>query len=266
VVVDGETGDETITMSRVVLGTEFDAFDTEVDGRLDTLEEQVNGKIGDLTTLATEDKSTIVASVNELHTDAQADRNALAASTGSTLVGYAGKAGVNTLVTVAEGTVTASFDSLVIALDAEMKATDDFVASVAAATGSTLVGFAGHGVVEDSFFVPAGTVDATLDSVVTAIKEDRDDIAELQGASDALVNAINASKYVTVSAAALTHTIVHGLGSDNVSVDVWFKDGASWLNHQASCKIVNTNTVEFTLSTAAELKVIVRKADDIVLA
>ena len=259
-------GDETVTMSRVVLGTEFDAFDTKVGGRLGTLENQVNGKIGELTNLVTEDKSTIVASINELHADSATDRTNLSAATGATLVGYAGKAGVNTLVTVAEGTVKASFDSLVDALDAEMKASDDYEAAVAASTGSTLVGFAGHGAVEDSFFVPAGTVDATLDSVVTAIKEDRGDIAKLQGASDALVNAINASKYVTVSPAALTHTIVHNLNSENITVDVWFKDGTSWLNHQASCKIVDTNNVEFTLSTAAELKVIVRKADDIVLA
>ncbi len=263
-----EIGDEVVTMSRVVLGVEFDAFDTEVTSRLGTLEDQVNGKIGDLTTLATEDKSTIVVAINELHADAATDRSNLAASTGSTLVGYAGKAGVNSLLTVAAGTVAASLDAIVVAIDAEAKATDDFIAelsSTEAGKGSSLVGFAGQGVVgTDKFALAAGSVNASIGSITTAVNEDRIAIEDAVASVADLKTAINAQGYKVVSASALTHTIVHGLNSIDIDVATWFKDGAVWVNHQAYTKIVDANTVELTLTTAAEVKVLVKKFEDLV--
>ena len=261
-----EVGDEIIVQSRVVLGVEFDAFDTEVSNRLQVVEDQVNGKIGDLATLHTDAKDSLVNAINEVQDELVAYEDAVAAETGSTLVGYAGKTGVNNLVVVGAGTVGASIDALIVALDAEAKASDDYIASVAANGGSSLVGFVGQGVVgTDLFALPAGTVAATLASIVTAINEDRADIDALVAADASIVSKINASKYVVVSAAALTHTITHNLNSTDISVDVWFKDGTSWLNHQASCKIIDANTIEFTLTTTAELKVLVRKFDDLVL-
>ena len=263
-----EIGDEVVTMSRVILGIEFDAFDLEVTGRVVALETQVNGKIGDLTALATEDKTKLVLAINELHADAVTDRSNLVASTGGTLVGYAGKAGVEGLLTVAEGTVTASLDALVTFVDAEAKATDTFISDVASTTagkGSGIVGYSGYGAVKDLFFVPAGTVQATLSAVVVAIQEDRADIVALEGASAAVVTAINAKKFVTTSSAAMTHTIVHGLNTMDIGFDVWFKDGTDWVNHSASCKIVDANTIEFTLTVAAEIKVLVKSFTDITL-
>lgn len=266
VVTTDAEGVETVVQSRVILGVEFDAFDLEVTDRLEVLEGQVNGKIGDLTLLETTDKSNLVAAINEVQNELEGYIADVADKTkGATLVAYAGKTGVNTLVAVAAGTVSGAVDSLVVALDAEMKSTDDYIASVAANTGAGLVGFVGQGQVADAFYLPAGKVDASLGAIVTAIKEDREDIKALQEADASLVSKINASKYVVISPAAQTHTIVHKLNSSDISVDVWFKDGASWLNHQASCKIVDANTVEFTLTTAAELKVLVKKFDDLVL-
>lgn len=263
-----EIGDEVITPSRVVLGVEFDAFDTEVSSRLSTLEGQVNGKIGDLATLVTEDKSNLVGAINELHADAVTDRSNLAASTGSTLVGYAGKAGVNSLLTVAAGTVAASLDAIVVAIDAEAKATDDFIldlAATAAGKGSSLVGFAGQGVVgTDKFALAAGSVNASIGAITTAINEDRIAIEDAVTATADLKTAINAQSYKVVSASALTHTIVHGLNSTDIDVATWFKDGAVWVNHQAYTKIVDANTVELTLTTAAEVKVLVKKFEDLV--
>lgn len=263
-----EIGDEVVTMSRVVLGVEFDAFDDEVTSRLGTLEDQVNGKIGDLTTLATEDKSTIVVAINELHADAVTDRSNLAASTGSTLVGYAGKAGVNSLLTVAAGTVAASLDAIVVAIDAEAKAADDFItelSSTEAGKGSSLVGFAGQGVVgTDKFALAAGSVNASIGAITTAVNEDRIAIEDAVASVADLKTAINAQGYKVVSASALTHTIVHGLNSTDIDVATWFKDGAVWVNHQAYTKIVDANTVELTLTTAAEVKVLVKKFEDLV--
>lgn len=263
-----EIGDEVVTMSRVVLGVEFDAFDTEVSSRLSTLEGQVNGKIGDLATLVTEDKSNLVGAINELHADAVTDRSNLAASTGSTLVGYAGKAGVNSLLTVAAGTVAASLDAIVVAIDAEAKATDDFITDLAATEagkGSSLVGFAGQGVVgTDKFALAAGSVNASIGAITTAINEDRIAIEDAVASVADLKTAINAQGYKVVSASALTHTIVHGLNSTDIDVATWFKDGAVWVNHQAYTKIVDANTVELTLTTAAEVKVLVKKFEDLV--
>lgn len=263
-----EIGDEVVTMSRVVLGVEFDAFDTEVSSRLSTLEGQVNGKIGDLATLVTEDKSNLVGAINELHADAVTDRSNLAASTGSTLVGYAGKAGVNSLLTVAAGTVAASLDAIVVAIDAEAKAADDFIADLADTTagkGSSLVGFAGQGVVgTDKFALAAGSVNASIGAITTAINEDRIAIEDAVASVADLKTAINAQGYKVVSASALTHTIVHGLNSTDIDVATWFKDGAVWVNHQAYTKIVDANTVELTLTTAAEVKVLVKKFEDLV--
>lgn len=252
-------GVESYVQSRVILGTEFDLFDTEVTGRVEALETQVNGKIGDLTALATEDKSKLVLAINELHADAVDDRNALAAATGSTLVGYAGKAG--DLLTVAEGTVSATFDALVTFANSEAAATDTFINDVASTTagkGSNLVGYSGYGAVEDAFFVPAGTVQASLSAVVVAIQEDRAAIDTLGTNATALITSINAKNFVTTSSAAETHTIVHNLGTTDIGVDTWFKDGADWVNHSASCKIVDTNTISYTLTTAAEIKVLVK--------
>ena len=263
-----EVGDEIIAMSRVVLGVEFDAFDLEVSSRLSTLEGQVNGKIGDLTTLATEEKSNLVGAINELHADAVADREALAASTGATLVGYAGKTGTNTLVSVTAGTVTASLDAIVVAIDAEAKAADDFIvdlAATAAGKGASLVGFSGQGVVgTDKFALAAGSVNASIGAITTAINEDRIAIEDAVTATADLKTAINAQSYKVVSASALTHTIVHGLNSTDIDVATWFKDGAAWVNHQAYTKIVDANTVELTLTTAAEVKVLVKKFEDLV--
>lgn len=263
-----EIGDEVVTMSRVVLGVEFDAFDTEVSNRLQVVEDQVNGKIGDLTTLHTEAKDSLVNAINEVQDELIAYGEAVAASTGATLVGYAGKVGVNNLLTVAAGTVAASLDALVVAIDAEAKAADDFIldlAATAAGKGSSLVGFAGQGVVgTDKFALAAGSVNASIGAITTAINEDRIAIEDAVTATADLKTAINAQSYKVVSASALTHTIVHGLNSTDIDVATWFKDGAVWVNHQAYTKIVDANTVELTLTTAAEVKVLVKKFEDLV--
>lgn len=254
--------------SRVILGLEFDAFDTEVTSRVEALETQVNGKIGDLTLLATEDKTKLVNAINELHSDATSLVNLLASEIGAGEIGYDGESGTEGLLVVAAGTTAAAIDQIVQFVDSEAKASDDLVTKLSSTTageGSATVGYSGYGVVEDLFFVPAGTVQASLSAVVVAIQEDRADIAALEGASTALVNAINAKKYVTTSSAAMTHTIVHGLNTTDVGFNVWFKDGTDWVNHSASCKIVDANTIEFTLTVAAEIKVLVKSFTDITL-
>ena len=49
-----------------------EAADTALDGRITTLEGQVGGAVGDTADLKTDDKTSVVAAVNELHTEAVA--------------------------------------------------------------------------------------------------------------------------------------------------------------------------------------------------
>ena len=269
VTVDGETGDETVVQSRVILGVEFDAFDLEVTNRLEVLEGQVNGKIGDLTTLHTTAKNSLVSAINEVQDELDTYKADVADNAkGATLVGFKGKAGANGLLVVAAGTVSASLEAIVSFADAEAKATDDYIVNVASNTagkGSALVGFKGQGTVgTDKFALPAGSLEGSVSAVITAIKEDREAIEATNTSVSNLKSAINAQAYKTVSSSALVHTIVHNLGSNDISVDVWFKDGSVWVNHQAYTKIVDNNTVELTLTTAAEVKVLVKKFADLV--
>lgn len=264
-----EVGDEIIVQSRVILGVEFDLFDTEVTNRLTILEDQVNGKIGDLTLLHTDAKDNLVVAINEVQDELDQYKNDVADnSKGAALVGFKGKAGANALLVVAAGTVGTSLESLVTFVDAEAKATDDYIAALAntaAGKGAALVGFKGQGEVgTDKFALPAGSVEGSVAAIVTAIKEDRESIKNLQDADTALKTAINAQSYKVVSPSAQNHTITHNLNSQDLDVSLWFKDGTSWINHQAYTRIVDNNSIEVVLTTVAEIKVLVKKFEDLV--
>ena len=268
VTVDPETKEETVVQSRVILGVEFDKFDKEVTDRLKIVEDQVNGKIGDLTKLHTDAKDSLVNAINEVQDELDTYKaNVADNAKGASLVGFAGKAGVNNLLVVAAGTVKAALESIVTFADAEAKAADDYISDVAATTagkGGSLVGFVGQGAAADKFYLPAGTVSGSIASIVTAVKEDRESIASTDKSIVDLKAAINAQSFKAVSNSALSHTIAHGLNSLDVNVGLWIKDGSSWVNHQAYTKIVDANTIEVTLTTAAEIKVLVKKFEDLV--
>ena len=309
------------------------AFDSEVaaieealDARLDDLESKVGGNMGDLATLTTDAKDTIVAAINEVDANADAYIEAVAANTGATLVGYAGKTGANGLAVVTAGTVTQSLDTIVTFADAEAKAADDRIAdegSTTAGKGAGLIGFVGKAGLNSNFTVTSGSTEAALVSIVSAIDADRqaeiDQVSDLastvagkgsglvgfsgqtgdngkfsvaagttenavkslvsemdavkhaldsdSGAIneriDNLVVAVNATKYKTVSSSATSHTITHNLGSQEVAVATWVKDGSSWKNHIVGITIVDANTVQVDLTEAYEVKVLVEKFDDV---
>ena len=253
-------------IARVILGDEFDKQKTVVDTKLDELDAKVGDNIGDPADLVTEDKSNLVAAINEVHQDGLDTATALVADAGSELVGYAGKTGTNTLVTVVAGTVAVSLDSVVEALDAEMKSTDDQIADYAATDagkGGSLVGYVGQGLAEDAFYLPAGTVTDGMSAVVGAIKTDRETAATLAGSVDALVDSINANKFTADFGSQTTHTIVHNLNSESLNLTLWVKDGLVWKNHMATCEIIDANTIEYTLQTTAEIRVVIEAAEDI---
>lgn len=97
------------------LKTEVDArasADTALDGRLTTVEGAVNGKIGDLTTLTTDAKGTLVGAINEV--DAHADAAKTAADNAQADVdALDGKVGdLSTLTTTEKGTVVGAVNEV----------------------------------------------------------------------------------------------------------------------------------------------------------
>ena len=64
--------------------------------------------------------SAVDGEIKNREDESKADRDALAASTGATKVGYEGKAGTNGGITISAGTVKESFDSLVSQIDEEI--------------------------------------------------------------------------------------------------------------------------------------------------
>jgi len=80
------------------------AGDTGLDNRLTTVEGQVNGKIGDLSTLTTVDKSSLVNSVIEVNTNVSIEKSrAIAAETAEATTARAAEAAELARATAAEG-------------------------------------------------------------------------------------------------------------------------------------------------------------------
>ena len=75
--------------------------------------------------------------------------------------------------------------------------------------------------------------------------------------------AANAAKktIAITSSAKLTHTLTHNLGTTDLAIDLWIKDGAVWMNHSANMVIVDENTLAVNLSSEAEIKVIITKVE-----
>jgi hypothetical protein len=71
-----------------------------------------------------------------------------------------------------------------------------------------------------------------------------------------------ANKTIAItSSAKLTHTLIHNLGSTDLAIDLWIKDGAVWMNHSANMVIIDENTLAVNLSSEAEIKVIITKVE-----
>jgi len=98
------------------------------------------------------------------------------AAEGSSKVGYDGITTSNSLFNLAAAQVDASLDSLATGLDAEMKATDDYIALLASTTegeGANNVGFEGYAGTNTEFSVAASSLDSVLDTIIQAIDDDR---------------------------------------------------------------------------------------------
>jgi len=145
-----------------------------------------------------------------------------------------------------------------VALDAALKGTVDSLASEAVdSSGSEKVGYDGKVGVQGNFSVLAGTVAESLDAIVEKVDTT---VAE----AAALKTAINNNKFTITTTSALNHTIVHNLNSEFVDVSYWIKEDSSWQNGICGVTIVDNNTLEFTLTEAKELKIMVEAIRDLV--
>lgn len=259
---------------RVILGDEFDKQKTTVDAAIASLEDRVGDSIGDLTTLDTVAKDTLVNSINEVHGDVDTNKADLAdnidVAKGAALVGYAGPfVGANNHITIATGTVKSAIEKVASEHDIlteNMEQHITLVQSTTAGEGAYTIGYKGQGVVTDSFYLPAGNVQDSLGAITTEIVAVKADVENAVNGTDALIAAINAKQFVATSISALSHTINHALGTQDIEVQLWIKDGQNWVNHQAHTEVTDDNNVVVTLTDPADIKVIVRAATAVSIA
>lgn len=232
--IDGLTSD---------LATEVaarEAADTALDGRVSTVEGQVNGKIGDLTTLTTDAKSTIVGAVNELdaHVDAEVVRAQAAEQQLTTdLLAEISRA------QSAEGTLTTNLATEVArAQSAEQNLTTNLAAEVsrAQAAESTL----------------QSNIDAVASAQSTAVA---DEAAARAAADQSIRDDVNAGKFSFTSAsAALVHTVQHDLNTSPVLVSVYVEgDDGKYRNDIVAVEETNNNTLTIGLTESRKVKVAV---------
>jgi hypothetical protein len=321
------------TYDTIAFDSEVQAIADGLDARLDVLEANVGGAMGDLATLTTDAKDTIVAAINEVdaHIDAEVTRaiavetaeataraaadttlqgnidaeattraaadttlttnlatevtareatdaaaaariaaeGSTTAGQGSGLIGFVGKTGTNGKYSVAAGTVEAAVIANVTAIDADRQVFADKVSAYASTTageGSALVGFSGQAADGDEpFGIAAGTTENALKAMVSEINNVYAELFMNEDKVDSLATQLNGTKFKTNSASATSHTIVHNLNSQEITANVWVKDGTSWKNHIVGITIIDNNTIQVDLTESFEVKVLVEKFDTVTI-
>ena len=210
-----------------------------LDTRVTTVEGQVNGKIGSLSGLTTDDKSTIVAAINEV--DAQ--RNATAAA----LVSEASTARAAELV------LQGNIDG-----EAVTRASQDAAETLARTTAAATEQLA-RLAAELGLSNRINTEVSDREAAITAEASAR------TNADTAIRTAVNSSKYFHQTATtAVEHTIVHGLDSLQTSFVVLVeRANGKYRNDIVSVEEVDSNTLKVYLSEAAKIKISVNRYETI---
>ena len=231
--------------------------DTVLDERLTTVEGQVNGKIGDLTALTTDDKSTIVASINEV--DANTDAEKVRAQSAEAAI---------------QGTITALKDGST----STIKNLDDAIALTNTNLNQEISDRQAAILAEQT---ARENSDSAINSTITALKDgstltikNLDDkiIAETARATGAeseinsniatMKSTINAMYYTfTAETAGTTFNIAHNLNSEFINVQVWVYDDSTtkWKNDIVAIEVVDNANLTVYLTESRKVKVIVNK-------
>ena len=245
---------EVITLERITLESDLSTAVSALTGALNTvktgLEEDILEVAGSVQDLSGE--------LNQYKTDILSSN----AAKGSTLVGYAnsdelvaaegGTPAVTRKHVVLGNTVTVkeTLDKLVNAVEKDGNDLEEFESDLAGNTGITMVGGGEVGFIASENELYKLTASSLADALALAYSK----INEL---------AANAAKktIAITSSAKLTHTLTHNLGTTDLAIDLWIKDGAVWMNHSANMVIVDENTLAVNLSSEAEIKVIITKVE-----
>lgn len=245
---------EVVTLERITLSSDLS---TAVSGLITAIDNAKNESAGDIDVVA----GSVADLSGELNTY-KSDVLSSASDKGATLVGYANSdelvpaAGVTPAVTrehvILNGktTVKDTLDVLVNAIEKDGNDLKEFEADLAGADGISLVGGGEVGFIASENELYKLTTSSLADALALAYSK----INEL--ASNA------AKKTIAItSSAKLTHTLTHNLGTTDLAIDLWIKDGAVWMNHSANMVIVDENTLAVNLSSEAEIKVIITKVE-----
>lgn len=245
---------EVVTLERITLSSDLstavsglnntiNSVKTELEGDIDVVADSVSDLSGELNTY----KSDVLSS---------------ASNKGATLVGYTNSdvlvaaAGATPAVTRehvilnGKATVKDTLDVLVNAIEKDGNDLKEFESDLAGNTGITMVGGGEVGFIASENELYKLTASSLVDALALAYSK----INEL--ASNA------AKKTIAItSSAKSTHTFTHNLGTTDLAIDLWIKDGAVWMNHSANMVIVDENTLAVNLSYEAEIKVIITKVE-----
>ena len=256
-VVTAEVGGvetEVVTLERITLESDLSTAVSALTGALNTvktgLEEDILEVAGSVQDLSGE--------LNQYKTDILSSN----AAKGSTLVGYANS---DELVAAEGGTpavtrkhvvlgtavtVKETLDKLVAAVEKDGNDLEEFGSDLAGSTGLTMVGGGEVGFIASENELYKLTASSLADALALAYSK----INEL---------AANVAKktIAITSSTKLTHTLTHNLGTTDLAIDLWIKDGAVWMNHSANMVIVDENTLAVNLSSEAEIKVIITKVE-----
>ena len=245
---------EVVTLERITLSSDLS---TAVNGLNNTINSVKTELEGDIVVVA----SSVADLSGELNTY-KTDVLSSASDKGAALVGYANSdvlvpAGVSPSAVTREhvilngkATVKDTLDVLVNAIEKDGNNLKEFEAELAGTNGISLVGGGEVGFIQSEKDMYKVTVGSLADALALAYSK----INELA------LKAANKTIAIT-SSAKLTHTLIHNLGSTDLAIDLWIKDGAVWMNHSANMVIVDENTLAVNLSSEGEIKVIITKVE-----
>ena len=238
---------------------------TTLSTRVTTVEGQVNGKIGQLTDLSTDAKTTIIAAINEV--DAHADQNAsdlqvevTRALAAEAAVQAAASADATTKSNYALSTAENYTDEhLTIEHNARMAAEVGITTNLAAeATRATTA--------ETTLTANLATeaTRATTAETTLAANLAAESAARIS-ADTAIRTAYNAAHFTMQSSvAATTHVVAHNLGAAFVSFTVLIeRSDGTYRNDIVSVEETDSNTIKVFLTAAAKIKIAVHSMVDI---
>ena len=245
---------EVVTLERITLSSDLS---TAVNGLNNTINSVKTELEGDIDVVA-DSVADLSGELNTYKTDVLSS----ASDKGAALVGYAnsdvlvpadGETPAVTrehVILNGKATVKDTLDVLVNAIEKDGNDLKEFEADLAGTDGISLVGGGEIGFIQSEEEMYKLTAGSLADALALAYSK----INELA------LKAANKTIAIT-SSAKLTHTLIHNLGSTDLAIDLWIKDGAVWMNHSANMVIVDENTLAVNLSSEAEIKVIITKVE-----